>query len=554
MGNFWVRKVYKKIRGLKLMFLWLRIIGLVSLLLVTWSTLVFHLSVLTPPQSEEVRQKATPTSIWIDKSQFGMHQVILSGNPRERGLAYGRHTQSLLYQQEKALTEKLKEFIPSQWLLKVLDVLTIRWFWGLDSYFEPWMLQEMDGVSQSASHEFDYLADRFTRQIAYHGLHEVSQMTIDQGMDAMGCTVAAIPFEKSWIIGRNFDFEGGRIFDSEKVLKWVFPDQGYAYVSVIWAGMVGALTGVNENGIYISLNAAGSNDFRRYGMPSTLVLLKALQFSKSADDAIQILRNEIMFITDIFVVLDSKAGRLYRVEKSPQSTEVIPLSKPAIVTNHLIGKTWENDPINLYRKKELTSEMRAARGESLLKSLPKRSIKSTVEGERFILSLLRDKGEMNGKPLYFGNRRAIDPLIAAHSVVYNAVDEILFVSQGPGISGGFSGFDLRASFKSRKPEFVRELPKDPLVSEQLFQNVHFAAVEISQAEQAIKKGQCKTGREKLDQAALHYQESSGYYTVLGDYYQCKQDLNAARSAWKKALSLYPPYLRQIHYLEEKIKQ
>ena len=60
------------------------------------------------------------------------------------------------------------------------------------------------------------------------------------------------------IIGRNFDFEGGRIFDDEKILKWVFPSNGIPFVSVIWAGMVGAVTGVNASGVYISINAAGT--------------------------------------------------------------------------------------------------------------------------------------------------------------------------------------------------------------------------------------------------------------------------------------------------------
>jgi len=91
------------------------------------------------------------------------------------------------------------------------------------------MLEEMYGVSKSTSTDFDFLLDRFTRQIAYHGLHEVGQLAVDQGSDSMGCTVVALPHKRNWIIGRNFDFEGGRIFDSEKIMKWVFPERGYSF-------------------------------------------------------------------------------------------------------------------------------------------------------------------------------------------------------------------------------------------------------------------------------------------------------------------------------------
>ncbi len=75
----------------------------------------------------------------------------------------------------------------------------------------------MYGISRSAPRKYDYLADPYTRQVAYHGLHEVGQMMVDQGFEeGMACTVIAVKRGRQWILGRNFDFEGGRIFDKEK--------------------------------------------------------------------------------------------------------------------------------------------------------------------------------------------------------------------------------------------------------------------------------------------------------------------------------------------------
>jgi predicted choloylglycine hydrolase len=471
----------------------------------------------------------------------------------------GLHTAQLLYRQEKELTTQLFGMIPSKVLRAVLELFTIRWFWGIDPYFEPWMTREMLGVSKFTSHEFDYLADRFTRQIAYHGLHEVGQMMVDQQTEDMGCTVVALANRGSWVIGRNFDFEAGRIFDSEKIMKWVFPEKGYAFVSTIWAGMVGAVTGVNEKGVYISLNAAGSREMRRYGTPSTLVLLKALQFSKTAEEAVQIIQNETMFITDIFVVADRHSSQLYRIEKSPRHTEVIPLSESAVVTNHLLSPHWREDKINLFRKSELTSEARAARGEKLVLALKSRKFTDSKKIERGILEILRDKGESpKGRSPSLGNRRAIDAQIATHSVIFNAAENLLFVSQGPGVSGPFQGFDLSASFKTGTPVPVRKLARDPLVSDEVFQEVRAAAKTISQVHRAIVKHDCVQAGQMLDtfraSSLFNKVESYSYYVVLGDYRKCIGDQQGAKVAWKKALDLVPAYPGEVRSLEEKLRK
>ncbi len=211
---------------------------------------------------------------------------------------------------------------------------------------------------------FDRYADRFTRQVAYHGLHEIGQTFVDFGWQDMGCTLFAVPFGQSWLIGRNFDFVAGRVFDEDKIVKWVYPTRGIPYVSVIWGGMVGGVTGINEKGIYLSINAGGSADFARYGTPSTLVLTKVLQFASTAEEAIKIIQDSQMFITDILVLVDAKSGTAYRIEKSPRRAPIFRLTGPTVVTNHLLDPIWQNDKINEFRKANLTSIAREARGKS----------------------------------------------------------------------------------------------------------------------------------------------------------------------------------------------
>jgi predicted choloylglycine hydrolase len=544
LGNTWRHKASEK--NVKRT---IRIFFLIFSFVCAWTVVTYHRGVYAPPTGTLTLSNSARAH-WIPKSELGIHQLTLYGKPYERGYLAGEKTKELLLKQELELVEKLEEFIPFKFLQKIIQLFIMRWFWGIDAYVEDWMKEEMYGVGQWAPKEFDHLADGFTRQLFYHGLHEIGQMMVDRSFEGMGCTVVATHGKEGWIIGRNFDFEGGRVFDSEKIMKWVFPDKGIPYVSVIWAGMVGAVTGVNQRGVYISLNAAGSDDFRRFGTPSTLVLTKALQEAETSQDAVNIIKNETMFITDIFVVSDRVTGELYRVEKSPLRTQVIRHTSAAAVTNHLIGEMWRGDESNQSRMEELTTLHRSKRAMKLLQKLAKENESDRQMG---ILKILRDKGEEDGKPLHLGNRRAIDPLIATHSVIYNQQSQILYVSQGPAVAGPFVGFDLAKSFETRQPVVQGGLPPDPDVSRETYDHVKESIHLVAAAGRHIKKKNCDEAAKALGQASALYSQSASFYETEGDLQKCYGKIEQAKVSWRKALQLYPPYKQSIEKLEEKLK-
>jgi isopenicillin-N N-acyltransferase-like protein len=540
---------------------------LVLLLCWTWAIDVYHLGCFIPPAHEPVDiSSAQKRSLWIPKEKMGINQEVLQGSPFERGLISGNLTKPLLLRQERELVSRLRYFFPSPLVLRPLQVLMMRWFWGADQYFGTEDLQEMDGISRSAPHEFDDLGSGYNRQLYYHGLHEVGQMMVDQSGDDMGCTVAAYPFQSlsgktSWVIGRNFDFEAGRVFDSEKIVKWIFPNHGNAFVSVIWAGMVGAVTGINENGLYISLNAAGARDFRRYATPTTLVLAHALQYAKNIDDAVEMIKNAETFITDIFVVSDRSSGRFIRIEKSPHHSEIIETHAPTVIANHLVSDYWKNDPINTFRRYDLTSNARVNRGQQLIDKIALDPSQTSRDLDEKILAILRDKGESGGHPLHLGNRNAIDSLIAAHSVIYDENMDTLFVSQGPSLSGAFTGFDLKASFRKHEPVAVFGLKRDPLVTDEMYANVKLASDELSKADRLLRKElkkssarNCAEASSLLEAAHGQYAESYNYSMTLGDYKACLGDESSARQAWQEAMARVPAYASERRYLEKKLQE
>lgn len=513
----------------------------------------FHAGTALPPTSVQ-KSEGRARGEWIGKEKYGVNLLVLEGSAFDRGKKSGQLTKNLLFKQEEELVRQATRFMPNRLALQAVIVFASRYFRGLDKYFEPWALQEIYGVSLSAPPEFNDLANGYTRQIGYHGLHEAGQMVVDQKDGAMGCTVVAFPYQKSWIVGRNFDFEGGRIFDEEKIVKWEFPEpnEGNAYVSVIWAGMVGGVTGVNENGIYISINAAGSDDYRRVGTPSTIVLTKVLQFSKSMAEALEILKNETMFITDIFFVTDSKSGRSFTVEKSPQKTSVTELHKPTIVTNHLTSEVFRGDKTNAMRERELTTMARFNRGSEMLDLLKPEKSNSPNEAVDKTLAVLRDKNAVGGNALHLGNRGAIDAMIATHSVIYNGIDQILYVSQGPGLSGAYTGFDLKRSFAEKNPVVTAGLRQDSDVSPFKFRQVHEAADHVLTARKAAAKKDCLTAESELEKAKSLYADSSDYFATRGDWLSCLGRIDEAKTEWMKALEANPPYRADKEKLLEKI--
>lgn len=509
----------------------------------TWTTVVLHRATMPPPTVDKTLSHEKDQK-WFPRSQWGINHAVLVGTPYERGIAYGKFTSELLDRQESDLNRLFGNMIPNSVAQSAFLVVLMRWFWGIEKYFEPWMVEEMYGVSQSAPARWNYRADPLTRQVAYHGLHEVGQFFADIGAEGFGCTVFADHTSHGWIIGRNFDFEGGRVFDEEKIIKWVYPDVGFHFASVIWAGMVGAVTGVNEHGVYVSINAAGTKEFARYGTPSTLVATKALQFSRTADEAKAIIEKSQVFIADIYVVADRE--KVYRIEKSPNRFRVISLNESAVVTNHFIDPAWKDDDVNKFRRDQLTSGARDARGAQIVKSW-----KDNGEAVRQVLAGLRDKKAPDGDSLHIGNRAAIDALIATHSVIYDAEHQVLYVSEGPAAVGKFRGYNLKETFATKSPVEVASLPADPEVTSDDFKALKSALEAATLAEKQVDKGHCTEAKTIFDGIIpfSHVQ----YFTTKGKVMACSGHPTEARAAFEAALKLKPAYASQIKKLKERLQ-
>lgn len=514
----------------------------------SFCSLIYIGNVATPnldsPRLSE--QQIKETSAFFNKSEAGVHNVFLSGTAFERGQQFGYWTQDFLGLQEKALVDKLDEVIPFKAAQYALFLASMGWFHGLDDFYQKNWIEEMYGVSFYGSKENLYFATPFTRQLAYHGIHDMGQMMIDHGMVLGACTQLAVPRSDGWLIGRNFDFEAGRVFDEDKLLKWVYPAEGEAFVSVLFSGMVGVITGINQHGVYVAINAAGSDDFTRLGTPTSLIVTKALQESKNAKQAVEVLKKSKPLITDIFVVAD-RGDTLYIVEKTPERVDVIEQKKKTVVTNHLQSESFTNDKTNQKRMKTNTTLARFHRGEALLSERVDWSPKEMANA-------LRDKIQVNGRPAFL-HRNSIDAMIASHSVIFDSKKMQLYVSKGPSLSEAYIGYDLEKSFAGKKPVLIGKIESDPELEGYDFYELKGQLKSIQIARKEAEAGQCEEASSLLslvnkepfkNHYALKWAEASLSY--------CKGQMGLAITQYLDTLKLEPAYPREKELINEKLSK
>jgi len=432
----------------------------------TWISYNFHQAWLDVKSYSVSSKPGIVTFIEHDSSNFLNHQLVLEGDAFERGRLAGERTKHLLARQEGELIQTLKEFFPSKLLQWSLSAFAIELFWDITKIIDYRHLQEMAGVSLSTSSNFNYLGDPFLRQIAYHGVHEAGQAMIDSGYNIespMACTAFAVRSpDGTWMIGRNFDFEASRTLDEEKIIKWTFPSNLNAYVAVTWAGMVGVVTGLNEKGLFISINAAGSEYFQAIALPSNLLVTKILEEASSIEEALEIFQSTDIPITDIFLLADSTTQRIFLIEKAASQTSIKELNTSTAISNHL-RLDLKDDPTNKKRMNRSNSPQRLARGEELIRG--NRGKRITPE---LLQSWLRDRSGSKNTKYDLGDRRAIDALVATHSVIFDMKNDILFASSGPSLVGEYEGYKIKDSFLMRQPILARRLPKDPLIDKETY--------------------------------------------------------------------------------------
>lgn len=379
---------------------------------------------------------------WLTKNEFGHYVMYTEGDAYERGLVNGKLSRELIAQQEEAFTHQIKKMIPSEKYLGFLKYITGFINRGLPDNVTEEYKKEIYGIALASSDSFDWIGDKYTRQLHYHAAHDIGHAL--QNLMLVGCTSFGVWGDAAangeMIVGRNFDFWVGDEFAANKIISFVRPDKGYPFAFVTWGAFTGVSSGMNAKGLTVTINAARSSIPMNAATPVSLVAREILQYAATIEEAVAIARKRTMFVSESFLVSAAADRKAVVIEKTPSELDVYDAhSNRILCANHFQGPILGNESLNLEQKATSASVYRYSRLEQLM---PDTLAMTVADAAR----ILRDTKGINNADIGLGNEKSLNQLIAHHSVIFKPESLLMWVSTGPWQLGTYVCYDLSKVF------------------------------------------------------------------------------------------------------------
>jgi predicted choloylglycine hydrolase len=473
------------------------------------------------------------------KNKQGIWELYVEGDPLEIGLTTGALTDSLLQKQQRIFFSKITDIIPSKFEQKVLRHF-LSWFNRKLYLNVPEEYQtEIYGVSQYTSHEFDNIAPRYQRGLYLHAAHDIGHALQDLAL--VGCSSFAAWNEKSedgnLILGRNFDFYVNDAFAENKIIAFVKPKLGHNFMMVTWPGMIGTVSGMNQQGLTVTINASKSKIPLIAKTPISILTREILQHAQNIDEAVAIAKKRKVFVSESIMVGSAQDNKAVLIEVSPKKMDVyeVPNSNQLLCSNHFQGEAFKNDKRNLGQIQDSHSQYRFERMQELFTGNKK--INPQIASE-----ILRNREGLKDISLGYGNEKALNQLMAHHGIIFKPKEKLVWVSANPYQLGEFVCYNLDSVFKERKLEsaisFEQEnlnIAKDPFIKTEAFQNYKKFKIEDHQFDLYLKKKETISTGFIQDYQSLNPEYWVVYYKT-GLYFYQKKEFVKAQFNFEKALT------------------
>jgi hypothetical protein len=367
-------------------------------------------------------------------------ELGLAGGAWEMGLAHGLLARSIMLRGDAHMIRTLRQALPNTLLRRaVVGAVRLR-HRGADEALPAARRLEIAGEARGLGRDpYAWFLPAYERMVRYHSAYDVALSF--EGSPIVGCSAfaAAGPAtaDGHTIVGRNFDAELGEPFDREKTVTLFRPEGRIAFASVAWAGLSGVVTGMNVEGLWVSVNGARAGEPSYDGTPLVVILRDVLENARTVDEAIRVARRHRPMVSHLVLVADGDERDIAVIERSPERMEVRRGRDLLAVTNHY-ETGLRRDAKDAAVRRTTSTLARRARLEELL---------GAARGQLDVpgaVGILRDRRAVGGGPLPRGDRRALDAGIATHSVVADATARVLWVAEAPHTEGRYVRFDLRA--------------------------------------------------------------------------------------------------------------
>lgn len=477
---------------------------------------------------------------WLRKNEHGLWEAYVEGKPFERGAILGNLAQELIVQQEIYFVRQIKNIIPSEAFLYLLRYLVGFFNRNIDEFIPLEYQQEIYGETHFCSNEFNSIGSNYERILNYHAAHDIGHALKDYAV--VGCTSFSAWEEKSadssLILGRNFDFYVGDDFAKDKIILFINPEEGYKLATITWGGFLGVVSGMNEKGLTVTLNAAKSGLPSSSKTPISIVARKILQYAKNIDEAFEIAKQHETFVSESLMIGSAEDGYTAIIEKSVHKIALHRSDSASIIcSNHYQSDSFKTDTDNQNNIRTSASNYRQIRTRNLLNQ-------SSNLDHLEVAKILRDKQGHQGKEIGFGNEKALNQLLGHHSVIFMPEKRLIWVSTAPYQLGEFVAYDLNTVFNlntlPKRSLGIDSLlvPEDPFATTPEFQNY----VDFRQLKKELtllaNNGSDYTEAD-VKKAARIIELNPNYYhayELAGNFYKAKGLYSKAIAAYTEALT------------------
>lgn len=473
------------------------------------------------------------------KNKQGLWELYVEGDPLEIGLTTGALSDSLLKKQEQIFFGRIEDIVPSKFQQNLLRNF-LKWYnrklyLNVSNEYQT----EIYGVSQYTSQDFNNIAPQYQRSLYLHGAHDIGHALQDLAL--VGCSSFAAWGEKSedgnLILGRNFDFYVNDAFAENKIVAFINPKEGYPFMMVTWPGMVGTVSGMNKEGLTVTINAGKSKIPIIAKTPISILTREILQHAKNIDEAVAIAKKRQLFVSESIMVGSAQDNKAILIEVSPEKMDVFdaPNTNQLICSNHFQSDAFKNDERNLSQIANSHSKYRYDRMQELFSENPKINPKIAAD-------ILRNKDGLQNMALGYGNEKALNQLMAHHGIIFKPKEKLVWVSANPYQLGEFVCYNLDSIFKERKTDlpvsFEEEnlnIAKDPFLETTAFLNYQKFRIEDHKMDLYLKN-KTKIPFEFIQ----NYQSLNPDYWVVyykaGLYFYEQKYFQFAQSNFEKALT------------------
>lgn len=491
---------------------------------------------------------------WLKKNTYGLWEMYLEGPAFERGVVSGKLTKELIYKQEKSFVDQIKEMIPSESYLNFLKYF-IRFFnRDIDEYILNEYQEEIYGISFSASDDFDFIGSKYERMLNYHAAHDVGHAL--QDLMLVGCTSFAANMgytDSSMIIGRNFDFYINDAFAEDKIICFVKPDEGHEFAYITWASMIGVVSGMNNKGLTVTINAGKSDVPFRAATPISLLAREILQYATNIEEATEIAKKRKTFVAESLLIGSASDNQAVIIEKSPSKLGVYSVDNEYLVcSNHFQSNAFADDKNN---NDQISTSASLYRQNRTIEMLSKEDTLSYLEAA----AILRNRWGLNEQPIGIGNEKAMAQMISHHSVIFQPLKRNIWISTAPYQLGKYLNYNLSDFFSAdyMNPSATMyntasTIPDDPFLYSVEFKNY------LQYKSELVKLKEATQNKILLEDNYIDYfiALNPGYfesYVLAADYYQSIGNTEKALQLYSKSLNKEFEKTSQRQKVEEKIQ-